>query len=45
MLRPREILAADGAAIDDALSLLASPTVTRVAEWSFEPAQARERFV
>jgi DNA mismatch repair protein MutS len=41
MLRPREILAADGAAIDDAVGLLASPTVTRVAEWSFEPAQAR----
>jgi DNA mismatch repair protein MutS len=43
MLRPREILAADGAAIDDAVTLLASPTITRIAEWSFEPAQARER--
>src|SRR5262245_37522505 len=43
ILRPREVLAADGAAVDDALSLLGSPIVTRVAEWSFEPAQARER--
>ncbi len=41
MLRPRELLAGDTSQIDGALSPLASPRVTRVEDWTFEPARAR----
>ena len=41
MLRPRELLAGDTGQIDGALSPLASPRVTRVEDWTFEPARAR----
>ena len=41
VLRPRELLAGDTGQIDAALSPLASPRVTRVEDWTFEPARAR----
>ena len=41
MLRPREILAADGAEIDACLPRWRPPRVTRVDAWTFEPAHAR----
>jgi DNA mismatch repair protein MutS len=43
VLRPREILAADDAAIDAVVSQLSGARVTRITRWSFDPAQARDR--
>ena len=40
VLRPRELLAAESGQIDGALSPLASPRITRVEDWTFEPARA-----
>ena len=41
VLRPREIVAAEHAHIDAALSPLVSPRITRVEDWSVEPIRAR----
>jgi DNA mismatch repair protein MutS len=41
VLRPKEILAPDGADIDACLPPVAQPRVTRLDAWNFEPARAR----
>jgi DNA mismatch repair protein MutS len=43
VLNPREILVAEGAAIDGILSGLSLPRLTRVDAWTFEAGQARAR--
>ncbi len=42
VIRPKELLAADGAEIDDLLSPLAPPRVTRVDAWTLDPGRARD---
>ena len=43
LLRPRELLAADGASIDAATGHLADCRITRVEPWTFDGPRARER--
>jgi DNA mismatch repair protein MutS len=40
VLRPREVLVAEGASIDGVLTPLAAPRLTRVDAWTFDPARA-----
>ena len=42
VLRPKELLAAEGADLDRLLSPLTSPRVTRLGAWVFEVGRARE---
>ena len=42
VLRPKELLAAEGADLDRLLSPLTSPRVTRLDAWVFEVGRARE---
>ncbi len=41
VLRPRELVVAEHAEVDAALTPLASPRITRVEDWSIEPGRAR----
>ena len=41
VLRPREIIVAERAQVDEALTPLVSPRITRVEDWSVEPIRAR----
>jgi DNA mismatch repair protein MutS len=41
VLRPRELIVAERAQVDEALTPLASPRITRVEDWSVEPIRAR----
>ena len=45
VLRPRELLAAETSQIDSALTPLASPRLTRVDDWTFDPGRARAALV